>query len=137
MEEANGIIFTSIKKNITDLPSSRWAEELPRVIWSHNTSVSRATNFSPFRLLYSEEAMMPEEIKLGSLRTEANPEGKDMEPTIDTAQELRTQAIVNSEAYQDETRRWKNKKIQPRGIQTGDLVLRKIPNNRKYQTATR
>jgi hypothetical protein len=32
VEWANGIIFTGIKRNITDLPKSKWVEELPRVI---------------------------------------------------------------------------------------------------------
>jgi hypothetical protein len=41
VERANGVIFAGIKKNITDLPKSKWAEELPRVIWSHNTTTSR------------------------------------------------------------------------------------------------
>jgi hypothetical protein len=36
VERANGVIFAGIKRNITDLPKSKWAEELPRVIWSHN-----------------------------------------------------------------------------------------------------
>jgi hypothetical protein len=34
---------------------------------------SRATNFTPFRLLYGEEAVIPEEIKLGSLRVDQEP----------------------------------------------------------------
>jgi transposase InsO family protein len=43
VERANGVIFASIKRSITDLPKSKWAEELPRVIWSHNTTTSRTT----------------------------------------------------------------------------------------------
>jgi hypothetical protein len=31
------------------------AEELLRVVWSHNTSVPGGTNFTPFKLLYGEE----------------------------------------------------------------------------------
>jgi hypothetical protein len=69
MERANGIIFTGIKKNIMGMTRGKWAEELPRVIWSHNTTISRATNFTPFRLLYGEEAIIPEEVKFGSMRT--------------------------------------------------------------------
>jgi transposase InsO family protein len=60
VERANGVIFAGIKRNITDLPKSKWAEELSRVIWSHNTPTSRTTQFSPFKLLYGEEAMLPE-----------------------------------------------------------------------------
>jgi hypothetical protein len=41
----------------------KWADELPKVVWVHNTTVSRSTNFSPIKLLYGEEAMTPEEIK--------------------------------------------------------------------------
>jgi hypothetical protein len=40
-------------------------------IWSHNTSICRATKFAPFRLLYGEEPVTPEEIKLHSARTKA------------------------------------------------------------------
>ena len=37
VERTNGIIFAGIKKNITELPKGKWVDELPRVIWSHNT----------------------------------------------------------------------------------------------------
>jgi hypothetical protein len=43
--------------------------ELSRVVWSHNTSICRATKFTPFKLLYGEEPVTPEEIKLFSART--------------------------------------------------------------------
>ena len=46
----------------------KWADELPKVIWSHNTSESRTTKFTPFRLLYGAEAITPEELKNRSLR---------------------------------------------------------------------
>jgi hypothetical protein len=41
---------------------------LPRAAWSHNTSVCRAIKFTPFKLLYREEPVTPEEIKLHSAR---------------------------------------------------------------------
>ena len=50
----NGIIFSGIKKNITEQPKGKWADELPKVVWSHNTTESRATKFMPFKLLYGE-----------------------------------------------------------------------------------
>ena len=60
MERANDTIFAGIKKNITELPKGKWADELQRVIWSHNTTESRATKFTPFKLLYGEEVVTPE-----------------------------------------------------------------------------
>jgi hypothetical protein len=52
----------------------RWKERKmggghPTVVWSHNATVSRATTFTPFWLMYGTKAMLPEEIKHQSMRT--------------------------------------------------------------------
>ena len=60
VERANSIIFTGIKKNITERLKGKWVDELPQVVWSHNMSESRAMKFTPFKLLYGQEAMTPE-----------------------------------------------------------------------------
>jgi hypothetical protein len=49
--------------------SSSRADKLSRAVWSHSTSISRATNFTPFNLLYDEEPATLEEIKLCSTGT--------------------------------------------------------------------
>jgi hypothetical protein len=41
---------------------------MSRVIWSHNTTVSRATGFTPYCLLFGTEAVTPKEIRNESLR---------------------------------------------------------------------
>jgi hypothetical protein len=115
VERANGVIFAGIKRNITDLPKSKWAEGMPRVIWSHNTTTSRTTKFSLFKLLYGEEAMLPDE---------------DLKASVQNIEEVRLQVVTNLSSYQEETRRWKNNKIRPKFIRSGDLVLRKIPKGR-------
>jgi hypothetical protein len=129
VERANGVIFAGIKRNITDLPKSKCAEELPRVIWSHNTTTSRTTQFSPFKLLYGEEAMLPEELCLGTWRDILSSD-EDLKTSVQNIKEVRLQAAANLSSYQDETRRWKNKKIRPKLIRSGDLVLRKIPKGK-------
>jgi hypothetical protein len=40
-------------------------------VWSHNTTVCRATNSTPFQLMYAIESMLLEEIKHRSLRAAA------------------------------------------------------------------
>jgi hypothetical protein len=101
VERANGVIFAGIKRNITDLPKSKWAEELPRVIWSHNTTTSRTTQFSPFKLLYGEEAMLPEELCLGTWRN--TPSGdEDLKASVQNIKKVRLQAATNLSAYQDD-----------------------------------
>jgi hypothetical protein len=68
VERANRPIFLGIKKCLYDQKKGKWIDELPKVIWSHNTTVSRATGVTPFRLLFGTEAMTPEEIRNESLR---------------------------------------------------------------------
>jgi hypothetical protein len=103
----------------------KWVDELPKVIWSHNTVASRTTKFSPFKLLYGEEATTPEEIKFHSWRIEENPH-EDLAITIDIIEMVKLQAAANLNKYQDEIRRWKNKKEKPREIKEGDLILQRV-----------
>jgi hypothetical protein len=69
VKKANTLIFTAIKKILESQSKGKWAEELSRAVWSHNTSICRATKFTPFKLLYGEEPVTLEEIKLFSART--------------------------------------------------------------------
>jgi hypothetical protein len=71
----------------------------------------------------------PEEIKLGSWRTE-NTTHEDMAATVDVIEIVKLQEAKNLRKYQDETRRWKNKKVKPRQIKEGDLVLSRVPKGR-------
>jgi hypothetical protein len=70
VERANRLIFSGINKCLYDQKKGKWIDELPKVIWSHNTTVSRATGFTPFRLLFGTKAMTPEEIRNESLRVQ-------------------------------------------------------------------
>jgi hypothetical protein len=105
VEKVNTLIFAAIKKILEDQPKGKWIEELPRAVLSHNTSVCRAMKFTPFKLLYEEEPVTPEEIKLCSARTRADAihspteaESKDLlEPKC-------MRAVENLQSYQNETR---------------------------------
>ena len=55
VERANKIVFSAISKILFNLRKGKWIEELPKVIWSHNTIASRTIGFTPFKLLYGEE----------------------------------------------------------------------------------
>jgi hypothetical protein len=87
---------------------------LTSVIWSHNTSKSRATKFTPFKLLFREEAVLPEElthksprVTLASNKDEAQ---VDEQLTNDLIEEDRCQPVNNLHLYQDETIRWRKKR---------------------------
>jgi transposase InsO family protein len=69
VERANGIIITGIMKSIFNQPKGKCPDELIKVVWSHNTTASRSAGFTPFKLLFSDEAITPEEARMGSIRT--------------------------------------------------------------------
>jgi IS30 family transposase len=48
IERANALIFEAIKKILQGGKKGKWTEVMPRAVWSHNTTVSRMTNFTPF-----------------------------------------------------------------------------------------
>jgi transposase InsO family protein len=104
VERANGIIMTGIMKLIFNQPRGKWLDELIKVVWSHNTTVSRSTRFTPFKLLFGDEAITPEEAKTGSIRTTASAEDEaDYQTTKDTIEGPRLQAIEHINKYQAET----------------------------------
>jgi hypothetical protein len=74
VERANGNIITGIMKLIFNQPRGKWPDELIKVVWSHNTTISRSTGFTPFKLLFGDEAITPEEAKARSIRTAASAE---------------------------------------------------------------
>jgi hypothetical protein len=57
VEKANSLIFQAMKKILEGEKKGKWAKVMPMAVWSHNSTVSRATNFTPFRLMYGIEAM--------------------------------------------------------------------------------
>jgi transposase InsO family protein len=103
VERANGIIMTGIMKLIFNQPRGKWPDELIKVVWRHNTNVSRSTGFTPFKLLFGDEAITPEEAKTGSIRTTASAEDEaDSQITKDTIEGTRLQAIEHINKYQAE-----------------------------------
>jgi transposase InsO family protein len=62
VERANGTILQGLKPRIyNDLNKfgKRWIKELPSVVWSLRTTPSRATDFSPFFLVYGPRPSYP------------------------------------------------------------------------------
>jgi hypothetical protein len=104
VERANGIIMTGIMKLIFNQPRGKWPDELIKVVWSHNTTISRSTSFTPFKLLFGDEAITPEEAKAGPIRTIASTEDEaDYSVAKDAIEGTRLQAVENINKYQAET----------------------------------
>jgi hypothetical protein len=99
------------------------------VVWSHNTTISRSTGFTPFKLLFGDEAITPEEVKVGSIRTVALAEDEaDYSVAKDTIEGTMLQAVENINKYQAETIKWRDRKVRLNNIKPGHLVLRRVAN---------
>ncbi|CAN6334620.1 unnamed protein product [Urochloa humidicola] len=127
-ERANGSILSALGKRIFDQPKGTWANELSGILWALRTVKARPTGFTPFKLLFGEEAMTPEEAALQSLRTTATATVEAKETVRDLAEETRLAAVENLERYRKETASWCNKRIKVREFKEGQLVLRRHRN---------
>jgi hypothetical protein len=65
VKRANDIIMTGIMKLIFNQPRGKWPDELIKVVLSHNTTISRSTSFTPFKLLFGDEAITQKKLKQG------------------------------------------------------------------------
>jgi hypothetical protein len=138
VERANALIFVAIKKILEGQKKGKWAEVMPRAVWSHNTTVCRATNFTPFRLLFGVEAILPEEIKYQSLCTTMGaPSCPNEAEEKDLLEPERLKAITNLRRYQDKTKNWRDPKVKMRELGVGNLVLLQSPrteSSRKFES---
>ena len=111
-----------------NLRKGKWVEELQKVVWSHNTTTSRAMGFTPFKLLYGEKVMLPEEVRHQSLRVMKQALAVDEEYSKETINGTRLEVVQNITKYQEQTKKWRDSRVVRKHIQHGDLVLRRKPD---------
>jgi hypothetical protein len=118
----------AIKKILKGEKKGKWAEVMPRAVWSHNTIVCKATNVTPFQLLFGVDAVLPKEIKHQSLRTTTvtSPCPSEAEEK-DLLESDRLKVVTNLQKYQDETRSRRDPKVKQREFDVGNLVLLRSP----------
>jgi len=133
VEAANKNIKTIIRK-MTDNYRD-WAEKLPLALWGYRTSMRTSTGATPFSLTYGMEAVLPIEVELASLRVMAECEVSEVDWLRDRYEELalldekRLAAIDHVHGYQERIARAFNKKVRPRNIKEGELVLKELRSN--------
>ncbi|XP_057418560.1 uncharacterized protein LOC130712759 [Lotus japonicus] len=66
-EAANKVILNGLKKKL-DEAKGWWAEELPGVLWTYNTTVQTSTGETSYMLTYGSDAMLPVEVENQSWR---------------------------------------------------------------------
>jgi hypothetical protein len=129
VERANALIFKAIKKIHEAEKKGKWPEVMPRAVWSNNRTVYRATNFTPFQLMYGAKAVLLEEVKHRSLETATEVLACTCETEEKDLLELdRLNVMANLQKYQEETKAWRDTKVKLRELDLGDLVLLRNPH---------
>ncbi|MCO5602286.1 hypothetical protein L7F22_056415 [Adiantum nelumboides] len=67
VEKTNGVLCKIITKHVRDRPQD-WDKHLTAALWAYRTSFKVSTQFTPYHLVYGQEALLPIEVELGSLR---------------------------------------------------------------------
>ena len=95
---------------------SKWIDELPKVVWALHTQVSRATGYSPFFLVYGSEVVLLADLIWNSPRIERYDEGEAEHMRrleLDSAEEVRINATLQSARYLQGMRHHYDKSVQP------------------------
>nr|CAN69893.1 hypothetical protein VITISV_005621 [Vitis vinifera] len=130
-EATNKILITALKKRL-EQAKGKWVEELPSVLWAYRTTPGRLTGNTPFALAYGMDAIIPTEIGLPTIRTEAGKQddaNAELGQNLDWADEVRETASIWMVDYQQRASAHYNHKVRPRSFKNGTLVLRKVFEN--------
>nr|CAN82984.1 hypothetical protein VITISV_030339 [Vitis vinifera] len=114
-EATNKTLIIALKKRL-EQAKGKWVEELPSVLWAYRTTPGRPTGNTPFALAYGMDAVIPTEIGLPTIRTDA-------------AKQMRESAAIRMADYQQRASAHYNRKVRPRSFKNGTLVLRKVFEN--------
>ena len=107
-----------------------WAEKLPFALWGYRTSIHALTGVTPYFLVYGSEAVLPIEVEIQTLSVLAETKVleedwvKQRYEQLALIDEKRARAQYHAQGYQKRIARAFNKKVKPRNLKEGDLVLK-------------
>ncbi|XP_016168073.1 uncharacterized protein LOC107610542 [Arachis ipaensis] len=125
-EAANRVILQAIKRKL-DNAKGEWAELIPEILWSYNTTIQTTMGETPFKLVYGSEALIPVEVGTPTIMTELYDEQHNTcirNAELDLVEEDRDIAAIKQRAMKQLVARKHNSKVVPRAFSKDDLVLR-------------
>ncbi|RVW24873.1 hypothetical protein CK203_079490 [Vitis vinifera] len=124
-------LITALKKRL-EQAKGKWVEELPGVLWAYRTTPGRPTGNTPFALTYGMGAVIPTEIGLPTIWTEASKQddaNTKLGRNLDWANKVRESAVIRMADYQQKASAHYNRKVRPKSFKNGTMVLRKVFEN--------
>ncbi|XP_021723894.1 uncharacterized protein LOC110691280 [Chenopodium quinoa] len=129
--ESSNKVLINIKKRLEGA-KGKWADELPSILWADRTTPKGATDHTPFSLVYECEAVIPMEVEVPTARYGLMTKDRNQSElayNLDTVKEIRDDAKMRMEAYQQEVARIFNKNVRVKIFKVGDWALRKVYEN--------
>ncbi|MCO5602979.1 hypothetical protein L7F22_057121 [Adiantum nelumboides] len=129
VEKTNGVLCKIITKHVRDRPQD-WDKHLTAALWAYRTSFKASTQFTPYHLVYGQEALLPIEVELGSLRVlakETTSSKEKLEQRILDLQRLELDREAATDYYitqANKKREQFNNKIKQKKLEEGMLVMR-------------
>ncbi|MCO5552581.1 hypothetical protein L7F22_006094 [Adiantum nelumboides] len=129
VEKANRIIAGIIRKMVESKPK-HWDNFLDGAIWAYRTTCRDATQFTPFHLVYGQEALQPIELNIPTIKLTGRQEQSNDEAWIDrllNLVELEWKREAAYHCYEKKALQLKDKHnegIKDKQIKEKSLVLR-------------
>lgn len=127
-ESSNKILLRILKKIVAENKKD-WDQKLDSALWAFRTAYKVTTGFTPFKLVYGLEAVVPMEFLVPSLRVAvAHKLSEDdslqyrMEKLLELEQD-RIHSSYVSDVIQQRRQAWINRNIKFKLFEKGDLVL--------------
>ncbi|MCO5576263.1 hypothetical protein L7F22_030072 [Adiantum nelumboides] len=143
VEKTNGVLCEIVTKHVRDKPQD-WDKYLTAALWAYRTSFKVSTQFTPYHLLvYGQEALLPIEVELGSLRVlarETISSKEKLEQRILDLQRLELDKEAATDYYitqANKKREQFNNKVKEKKLEEGMLVMRydsrlDLSHNKKF-----
>nr|ABA93536.1 retrotransposon protein, putative, Ty3-gypsy subclass [Oryza sativa Japonica Group] len=127
-KRANGKILEALKKRLEGAAKRKWPDEMLSILWALRTTPRRPTKFSPFMLLYGDEAMTPAELGANSARVMFSRGEDGREVSLELLEGVRVEALEHMRKYATGISVTYNKKVRSTELLPGHLVLWKKAN---------
>lgn len=119
IEKTNGIMYKIITKIIQGLATNcdQWVFD---ALWAYRTTFKVTTKHTPFQLLFGQDAILPIELKIPSLRIAVDNRLGDLESLehrydlFEKLDEVRGQAYLNTVAIQNQRKSFYDSKSTPK-----------------------
>ena len=106
-----------------------WDAQIHDALWAYRCAYNVTTKSTPFQLVYGQEAILPIEMELPTLRIAIAERLGDEESlvqryvTLEKLDETCDQAYLNMLAMQKQRKTYYDSKLQPKVLKPNDLVL--------------